>query len=78
MQIAIKTKKPAFVSYPEIKEELILETKVVRLVDAMDARKKILFLEDKILNIIQRIRREKAKGKSRRDLRQETDAARIA
>ena len=78
MLIEIKIKKLVYVLYLEIKEELIQENKDVKLVDVVDAQKRILFIEDKTLNTIQKIKKDKVREKSKaKILRQEMDAVKI-
>ena len=78
MLIEIKIKKLVYVLCLEIKEEHIQENKDVKLVDVVDAQKRIFFLEDKTLNTIQKIKKDKVREKSKaKILRQEMDAVKI-
>ena len=73
-----KIRKLVFVLSQEIREERILEIKVVKLAVVLDAQNKISFLEVKILNTIQKTRKKKIKRKKKKNFKPEMDAVKIA
>lgn len=78
MLIEIKIRRLVYVLYLEIKDELIQVMKVVKHVDVQAVLNKILFTEAKILNIIQKIKRNKVRKNNKHNyLRQETVVVKI-
>jgi len=77
MQIETKIRRLVFVWCQEINEELISVTKGVKHVDVMAVQKKIFSSEEKIHNIILRIRKNKTKRKNKKSFKPEMVVVKI-